>query len=83
MTHTSDKGFGTHGHLTHYQYATADTIISSFKLLFFPLSVRYVESKALPLSSIEQAFQSNLVSISMNHTNVQQAIKIHNISSFR
>lgn len=83
MTQTSDKGFGTHGHLTHYQYATADTITSSFKLLFFPLSVRYVESKALPLSSVEQAFQSNLVSISMNHTNVQQAIKIHNISSFR
>ncbi|XP_026128210.1 transmembrane protease serine 3 [Carassius auratus] len=44
--------------------------------------LRYVESKALPLSSIEQDFQSNLVSISMNNTNVQQAIKIHNITSF-
>ncbi|XP_043085574.1 transmembrane protease serine 3 [Puntigrus tetrazona] len=44
--------------------------------------LRYVESKALPLSSIEQDFQSNLVSITMNSTNLQQAIKIHNITSF-
>ncbi|XP_016419390.1 transmembrane protease serine 3 [Sinocyclocheilus rhinocerous] len=44
--------------------------------------LRYVESKALPLSSVEQDFQSNLVSISMNNTNVQQAIKIHNMTSF-
>ncbi|KAI2660445.1 Transmembrane protease serine 3 [Labeo rohita] len=57
----------------------ADLSLAACKQLGY---LRYVESKALPLSSVEQAFQSNLVSISMNHTNVQQAIKIHNISSF-
>ncbi|XDV30905.1 hypothetical protein PO909_033730 [Leuciscus waleckii] len=44
---------------------------------------RYVESKALHLSSIEQDLQSNLVSLSLNHTSSQQAIKIHNITHFR
>ncbi|XP_077072848.1 transmembrane protease serine 3 isoform X1 [Siphateles boraxobius] len=43
---------------------------------------RYVESKALLLSSIEQDLQSNLVSLSLNHTSSQQAIKIHNITNF-
>ncbi|CAB1328553.1 unnamed protein product [Coregonus sp. 'balchen'] len=38
---------------------------------------RYVESRSLPLSAIEQDFQQNLVSINLSQSG-QQAIKIHN-----
>ncbi|XP_052005009.1 transmembrane protease serine 3 [Xyrauchen texanus] len=41
----------------------------------------YVAWNSLPLSSVEQDFQSNLVSIIWNHTSSQQPIKIHNMSS--
>ncbi|XP_030643473.1 transmembrane protease serine 3 [Chanos chanos] len=42
---------------------------------------RYVESKSLPISSIEQDLQHNLVSINLSQYNVQQIVKIHNVSS--
>ncbi|KAJ8012691.1 hypothetical protein DPEC_G00045520 [Dallia pectoralis] len=42
----------------------------------------YVESLFLPISSIEDDFQQNLVSIHLNHSE-QQAIKIHNATSVR
>ncbi|XP_067299486.1 transmembrane protease serine 3 isoform X2 [Pseudorasbora parva] len=57
----------------------SDLSLSACKQLGFS---RYVESRALPLSSIDQDLQSNLVSISLNHTSTQQAIKIHNITNF-
>ncbi|KAK0136014.1 Transmembrane protease serine 3 [Merluccius polli] len=41
---------------------------------------RYVESRATPLSSVEQDFQSNLVSINLSQTGVH-AIKVHNNSN--
>ncbi|XP_062313421.1 transmembrane protease serine 3-like [Osmerus eperlanus] len=41
---------------------------------------RYVESSSLPCSSIEQDFQNNLISININRSGLQQAIKIHNAS---
>ncbi|XP_029499869.2 transmembrane protease serine 3-like [Oncorhynchus nerka] len=41
---------------------------------------RYVESRSLPLSAIEQDFQQNLVSINLSQSG-QQAIKIHNATS--
>ncbi|KAG7253299.1 hypothetical protein CRUP_008948, partial [Coryphaenoides rupestris] len=38
---------------------------------------RYVESRATPLSSVEQDFRNNLVSINLSQTGMQ-GIKIHN-----
>ncbi|KAK9969705.1 hypothetical protein ABG768_027857 [Culter alburnus] len=57
----------------------SDLSLSACKQLGYS---RFLEAKALPLSSIEQDFQSNLVSISLNHTSSQQAIKIHNVTNF-
>ncbi|XP_021334565.2 transmembrane protease serine 3 isoform X1 [Danio rerio] len=42
---------------------------------------RFVESKALPLSFIEQDYQNNLISIGLNQTSFQQPVKIHNITN--
>ena len=43
---------------------------------------RYVESRATPLSSVEQDFQNNLVSINLSPAG-PQIIKIHNNSILR
>ncbi|KAI7790464.1 transmembrane protease serine 3 [Triplophysa rosa] len=56
----------------------SDLSLSACKQLGYS---RYVESKSRPLSSIEQDFQINLVSISLNYTNTKQVIKIHSITN--
>ena len=43
---------------------------------------RYVESRATPLSSVEQDFQNNLVSINLSPSGLH-LIKIHNNSNLR
>ncbi|KAA0715972.1 Transmembrane protease serine 3 [Triplophysa tibetana] len=58
----------------------SDLSLSACKQLGYS---RYVESKSRPLSSIEQDFQKNLVSISPNYTSTKQVIKIHSITNIR
>ncbi|XP_029596667.1 transmembrane protease serine 3-like isoform X1 [Salmo trutta] len=38
----------------------------------------YISSRSLPLSSVESAFQANLVSVNLSHPDRQQTVKIHN-----
>ncbi|KAK7165898.1 hypothetical protein R3I93_005853 [Phoxinus phoxinus] len=43
----------------------------------------YVSSAAIPISSIEAVFQSNLVALNINQTALQDTFKIHNTSYVR
>ncbi|KAL4609098.1 transmembrane protease serine 3 [Arapaima gigas] len=60
------------------EHWTPDLGLSACKQLGYP---RYTHSRPIPLSSIEEEFQSNLVSINPNQIIPQQVIKIHNATS--
>lgn len=49
----------------------------------FPASLSYVESGSLPLTSIEQDLQDNLVSINVSQPSHLHPIKIHNTTNLR
>lgn len=61
-------------------FLSAEHNISDTFVALTPVSVRYVESFFVPLSSIEQNLRSNLVSINLSPSHI---IKLQNVSTSR